>query len=502
MGIIQRQGFKGMIGTYVGFVLGYVNLLILYPYFLSSEEIGVMRVFIDLGLVLGTLSMLGSNTSMFRFAPVFREKDSEKLSGLFSFFFIEGAIGVAIVCTLFYFNKSTFQWLFAKNMEEILPYFLWIIPLIALNTVNNLLESISSIRGRITIPVFVREVVLRLGYASIVLLYAKGVLDFESMIKCIPIIVAVQCFILLFYVKQLNISFSLKFRFFLQDPELRREFLVYSGYLLLSVLAGMFINKIDYFMLGAMKGASVTGVYTIASSIGIVVSIPKRNLKQIAQPIVAELTRKNDKAGLSLMYKDASINMIMLAMLIFQVIWFNIDGIFELMPNGDNFKEGKWVVFIIGSAFIIQVSAGIGNMIMSYSNYYFHSLWYSVLSIIVAVVTNLLLIPKYGGEGAAVGTLITNIVLTGTIVIINYIKGNVYPFDKRALLALTLFLALIAVNSLFTIDSYVVILNGLKSIIFVLIFIIVGYRLNLSSQLSKILEMVLERVGLKSWIKD
>ena len=64
-----------MIGTYIGFILGYVNLLILYPYFLQPEEIGLMRVFIDIGLILGTLSLFGSTASMNRFFPVFKDKD-------------------------------------------------------------------------------------------------------------------------------------------------------------------------------------------------------------------------------------------------------------------------------------------------------------------------------------------------------------------------------------------------------------------------------------------
>ena len=52
-------------------------------------------------------------------------------------------------------------------------------------------------------------------------------------------------------------------------------------------------------------------------------------------------------------------------------------------------------------AYMVQVSIGVGEIIMTFSKYY--AFWSLVffLSIIIAVVSNLILIPKYGMEGAA-----------------------------------------------------------------------------------------------------
>jgi hypothetical protein len=42
MGVIARQSFKSGIVTYLGIVLGMMNTVLFYPYFLTVEQIGVL----------------------------------------------------------------------------------------------------------------------------------------------------------------------------------------------------------------------------------------------------------------------------------------------------------------------------------------------------------------------------------------------------------------------------------------------------------------------------
>jgi O-antigen/teichoic acid export membrane protein len=251
-----------------------------------------------------------------------------------------------------------------------------------------------------------------------------------------------------------------------------------------------------------MKGARTTGVYTIAYYIGIVVSIPIRNLKQIARPIVADLISQNDKEGLGKIYRDASINMILLGSLIFQIIWFNIDTVFEIMPNGDLFSEGKSIVFIISMAYLIQVSLGVGEMILSFSRYYVYGLLYSFLSIVVAIISNKLLIPNYGMQGAALGTLITCFISIGVIVGVNYLKGQLFPFDRRSIYAILLMVVFLLLDLLLSFGPQMLVVNGLKSVVFLAAFMFIAYRLELSTQLNSFSRKVFLRLGIKLGEKE
>src|SRR5947207_3374598 len=47
MGIVQRQSIKSSIATYIGVAIGYLNFVILYPRFLSTDQVGLIRVLVS-----------------------------------------------------------------------------------------------------------------------------------------------------------------------------------------------------------------------------------------------------------------------------------------------------------------------------------------------------------------------------------------------------------------------------------------------------------------------
>ena len=55
---IQKQSIKSFLVIGIGFVLGALNLLILFPRILSKEQIGLTRLIMDLGLVLDELGFI------------------------------------------------------------------------------------------------------------------------------------------------------------------------------------------------------------------------------------------------------------------------------------------------------------------------------------------------------------------------------------------------------------------------------------------------------------
>ena len=86
MGIVQRQGIKGAIAAYVGVVIGAFNLLWLYPYCLSSAEIGLLGVLMDVSVIFMPFVLLGSPAIGIRYFPHFKN-DAAKHQGFLVFFF-------------------------------------------------------------------------------------------------------------------------------------------------------------------------------------------------------------------------------------------------------------------------------------------------------------------------------------------------------------------------------------------------------------------------------
>lgn len=60
MGIVIRQSIKTTIVTYIGFAIGYVNTLFLFPLVLSKEQIGLTRLLISVSFLFATFASLGA----------------------------------------------------------------------------------------------------------------------------------------------------------------------------------------------------------------------------------------------------------------------------------------------------------------------------------------------------------------------------------------------------------------------------------------------------------
>ena len=259
----------------------------------------------------------------------------------------------------------------------------------------------------------------------------------------------------------------------------------------------IFINKIDFFMLGSMSGAGQAGIYTIAFYLAAVVSIPSRSLLQIAYPITADLIRRNEDDELKVLYQDSSINMIILSGFIFLAIWINLDLVFNIMPNGAKYVEGKNVVFFIGLAYLIQVSSGVGGAIMGNSKYYKFSILYSLGAIVIAIISNLILIPILGLIGAAIGTLFTQVVLIVVINGINKWKRGCWPYTNRTIYSALIFAFLFGLNAIFPSVYNIFVTSILKSVIILSLGVWATYYLKLSPHLNQLADQALGLVKSK-----
>ena len=98
MGVVIRQSFITTVLTYVGVVIGYVNVLILFPKFLTPEEIGLVRLIPSAAFLLLPLAQLGLAQCTVRYYPAF-EKKKNGPGELLAFGFIGVTVGYLITET-------------------------------------------------------------------------------------------------------------------------------------------------------------------------------------------------------------------------------------------------------------------------------------------------------------------------------------------------------------------------------------------------------------------
>ena len=82
MGIVRKQSILSSIYIYIGFIIGAINILILFPKYFTTEQIGLTRILLDVALLFATLCTLGSIPITLKFFPFYQSYLPKKKNDL------------------------------------------------------------------------------------------------------------------------------------------------------------------------------------------------------------------------------------------------------------------------------------------------------------------------------------------------------------------------------------------------------------------------------------
>jgi O-antigen/teichoic acid export membrane protein len=444
MGIIIRQSIKGTFVNYIGAFIGFLTTMFVLTRYLDPEEIGLTRVFYETAVLIAGIAQLGTTVTAFRFFPYFKSETNNH-NGFFFYLILMPVIGSCIFIPLYILLKDPVSAYFSTNASLFVDYYYWAIILIVFIVFWTVFETYANLLMRIVIPKFIREVVVRLLLLTAYLFFAFKFFYLDGLIGCIIVVYGIAMLLALSYVSHIS-TLSFKHDFTFINKPLRKKIRNYTLFLLLSALSGGILNQIDIFMVGALLGLDYAGIYIIVFYIATVIEIPSRSISSISSPVAANAIKEGDLKTANQLYKKVSLHQLIAGICIFLLVWINIDNIFAIIPNGSVYATGKWVVFFIALAKILNISVNFGSVLISYSKYYYWSLFFTVFITTTGIVSNLLLIPRLGITGAAIATLITyvlNTIVQQWIVLVK-IKGN--PFSMGMVKTILLIIILFGIN--------------------------------------------------------
>jgi len=417
--------------TYAGILIGAFNILWLYPKFLSPEEIGLTRVIIDVALILAALAQFGIPNIADKFFAHYKD-EQRKHKGFLLLLLVFPLLGLIIVSIIFLFLKPFWIDAYSKHSPLLIDYFYYIIPLAFFIMYENVLEAYSRVHYRIVVPTMIREIFLRLIMTAGVILFFYDFITLKQLILVITLSYFIAVVLLVFYIRVLNKLYIFSENPF-RDRDKVKEIIFYGGFIFLGGAWGLIAAKIDMLMLSSFKDLAITGIYSIAFFIGTVIEIPRRSISQITTPFISQAWKDNDMSMIKSIYVKTSINLLVAGILLFLLVWCNITYIFEIMPNGEEYKIGKYVVLLIGIAKLIDMSTGVNSEIILTSSYYRFNFLVIILNSIFLVTVNYLLIPVYGMMGAALCIVITLLMANIIRSLFIYIKFKIQPFGLQNL---------------------------------------------------------------------
>lgn len=428
MGIIIRQSIKSTIVNYVGTFIGFLTTMFLLTKFLEAEEIGLMRVIYDAALLLCGFAQLGITSSAMRYFPYFKNKENNN-NGFFFYLILVPTIGCLIFIPLYLLASTPICDYFEKNSSLFVDYYLWVIPLMFFLLYWSVFETYSNILMRIAVPRLVREVIARLLLVLVYLLYAYHVIQIDGLVGGFIAAYGLSMILTFLYVSRIG-SMSLKHDFSFLTRPFKREIGKYTAFLVVGSLGGSIISKLDLFMVSGQMGLDYAGIYTVAFYMAAVIDVPSRSIIAISAPVAAMAMKEGDISTASKLFQKVSLHQLLAGSFIFIFIWINIDNIFKIIPNGELYQAGKWVVLLLGAAKLIEITLNFGSSLITFSKYYYWVLFFTFFITGTTILTNYLLIPVLGITGAALATLVTCLITYSVqqFIILKKIKASPYSW--------------------------------------------------------------------------
>ncbi|WP_462248261.1 lipopolysaccharide biosynthesis protein [Ekhidna sp.] len=492
MGIVIRQSFWSSIAAYIGVGIGYLNVVILMPKYFTPEEIGLYRTIMSTAALLAPIPLFGLKSSFLRFFARNTEKQNETLVFLGSIVF--GLLSAVLIGLAVLFKPMLLN--FYSEKAAILNEYLWLtLLLIFLTGCHSLLEAILQAKKDIAIPSFIRETLLKFMQASAVVLVGLAIfkvhtfLVFQSAIYLILIIITFY-----FVSRKFNFQLSVS-REQIQESNYKEVF-VYARYALLSGLGTVAVIQIDQIMISRYIGLEANAIYTTAIFMAVVIELPRKFIMQITQPVITEDFKANRLDKIHDDYKKASINMLILGSYIFLGIVVNLPNIYTIMPNGDLYRSGISIVYIIGLAKLVNMVFSTNGEIIVMSNYYRVNIFLIASLGLMTIMLNILLIPRYGIEGAAYASLLTFFLFNLFKFLFVKIKFSFSPFSKWTIPTILLIPLFLFINSKFSYAENpwidILVRSSALSIGFFL-FLILGKP---SKELLNIIRSIFKKIGL------
>jgi O-antigen/teichoic acid export membrane protein len=493
--VIQRSGYAVLL-SYVGFFVGYVNMLWLLPLAFQPEEVGLIRLIMAVSTMFATLSSFGGTQVATRFFPYFA--DSEYRRAAFIRLLLSLALAGAFISflCLFLFHDRIAA-IYSAKSPLLVTYFWYIIPITASLVLYGIVEALVVVQGHPLVPTLVREIYVRATITVAALAFLAAVVTLRGFIGIVSVLYCLAPLLLFLYGKRKGLLPIIGTADSIHRTEVK-DLSQFGAFMFLGNASAVVLANIDSVVLSAYTGLANAGIYGIAMFIAVIIEIPKRSLSQVLIPLVVKANREQDFVSLGMLYKKSSLNQFIIGAAIFLVVWTNIDSIFSLIPNGHIYREGKLVVLLVSVAKLFDMLTGINAEIIGTSRFYkIDLLIYFALSL-VGIGLNMFLIPLYGVNGAALA-MFTSVVLYNSMrFVFIALAMKIQPFTRNIAFAFICALATYGVVSLVPTLPVAVVDVVVRSLVIGLVFgsMIIGFKI--SEDISGTFNKVLQRVGFHS----
>ncbi len=411
MGIIQKQGTRSSIFLLLGFCIGGINTVILFPTFFSQAEYGLTRAIVDTATILSILATLGSTPVIYKFHPFYRSHVAPSRNDLPFITGILCLLGFLAVCLAGFVFKDLIIRKLGKS-PLFAEHFFWVYPATFFMLAYTWMEAFGWALKKTVTTNFLRETLVRLLTTVLILLVWWQWISKETFIQLFSLLYAIPVVILLFILWK-----SREWTFHMNISKVTRRFGKKMALFGIFVFGASFLNiisrTVDSFMIIGLKGLEKTAVFTIASYLVTFMDLPFRSINSIATPILSESWKEKNHQNIFSIYQKSTITLLIAGLFIFLTVLLNINNLVLFLSN--DWSEVPLVVLIMGLAKLVDLGTGVNGQIIGTSINWRFDFFTNVLLTILAIPLNYFLIKQFGIIGAACSNL-------GALSVYNFVR--------------------------------------------------------------------------------
>jgi O-antigen/teichoic acid export membrane protein len=442
MGIIQRQGIKNTLSSYTGILLGFASLIIIQPKLLTTEEIGLARVLFAFSTLIASFIPIGVTNLTIKYFPHFRN-DKNGHHGFMGFMLIFPIIGFLIASFFLLYFKEFIIAQYRRESPLILDYFYYIFPFSFFLAFSTIVTTYLISLFKSTVPSYLNDVYVRVAYILLIVVYFFEWITLPQFIGSYIGIYALQLILLIVYLlKEDKPSLLIDWSFFKQQG--LKEMISFGLLLSFSSIAALGLKTLDSVLIGKFLPLGFVGIYAIASFIPTIIETPLNALDRIVTAKVAHAVVENNMTEVKDVFYKSVKYLSLIGGLLFVGINCNISFLLELV--GKDFEQGTMVVWIISVGALINMMGGANTSIIFYSSKYWQGALLLFLLVIITFICNILLIPRYGINGAAISTAISSLLYTLIKLALIYKKFKFQPYTINTLKTMGIIAICLAFN--------------------------------------------------------
>jgi O-antigen/teichoic acid export membrane protein len=485
MGIVIKQSIKNTIITFLGFGIGALNTLFMYPYFLGKDYFGLTGYVLSAANILYPIMSFGIQNTLIKF---FNEnnKTEQELNSYITYMLLVPLFFIVPLMVLFYFFYDTIA-AYESQENPIIYSFVWIIPIIGVFMgyfeifYAWLRAHMKSVFGSFVKEVFVRILITILLFG----VYFEYITP-SDFIYSLVLVYGISLMLIIFYankVKKIVLHFKI--------PKQSKSILTYTVFIILSASIANMLLDIDKYMIKHYMKIDNIAYYSVAIFIAMVISVPSRAMHQITYPITAKLMSENKWQELNDLYKKSSLTLQVVGGLILLGILVNINQLYLMLPA--EYSQGLFVVFTIGLSKYFDLILGNNNAIIFNSKYYRAVLILGLLLVVLIVLLNMYFIPNFGLNGAAIATLISITLYSLAKLLFVVLKMKLFPFTKNTVVALIITILSFVVFYYWDFNFHPFVNILLKSVLVTLFYVGLSYYLKISSDINFVITSVFKK---------